>query len=302
MCGIAGFCLNVEDHVDARKLSAALLEQIISRGKDATGAAWYNAKQNEVRYTKAPYSAKTFVQTRLPAMPSGVKNVILHTRFATKGDKKFTANNHPIVVENLVGVHNGHISNDDAILKAYPDHKRMGQVDSEAAFVMAKYAKNPLEAFTKIQGRAALAWINGDNGKELHLARITDSPLCVAQTPNGSTIFASTKPLLEKAMKTAGLSIEWITEMNEYEYMKVSNGMIAEYTDFKPTWKKEQEAKEELAYRTEQARRAKYGTVKAPAWATMPTEDESELWTAADWAAWDAQDSLFTEHGGWLAM
>jgi glucosamine 6-phosphate synthetase-like amidotransferase/phosphosugar isomerase protein len=264
MCGIAGFCLNAEEHIDARKLSEALLGQIISRGKDATGAAWYNAKRNEVRYTKAPYSAKTFVQTRLPLMPSGVKNVILHTRFATKGDKKFTANNHPIVIENLVGVHNGHISNDDAILASYPEHKRIGQVDSEAAFVMAKYAENKLEAFGEIQGRAALAWIDGDNGKELNLARVSGSPLCVAQTPKGSTVFASTKPLLERAMKDAGLAIEWIADLEEYEYMKVRNGAIMEYTDFKPSWVKDFEAKE-----------------------------------LKEWEKWDRQDSLFNEHG-WL--
>lgn len=259
MCGIAGFCLNAEEHIDARKLSEALLKQIVSRGKDATGAAWYNAKRNEVRYTKAPYSANTFVQTRLPSMPSGVKNVILHTRFATKGDKKFTANNHPIVVSNLVGVHNGHISNDDAILAAYPNHKRIGQVDSEAAFVMAKYDENPLQAFGEIQGRAALAWIDGDAGRELNLARVSGSPLCVAQTPKGSTVFASTKPLLEKAMKEAGLQIEWIAELDEYEYMKVRNGAITEYTDFKPSWVKDLEEKELIQ--------------------------------------WEKQDSLFDEHG-----
>lgn len=264
MCGIAGFCLNVEEHVDARKLSASLLEQIITRGQDATGAAWYNGKRNEVRYTKAPYSAKTFVQTRLPLMPSGVKNVILHTRFATQGDKKFTANNHPIVIENLVGVHNGHIVNDNAILKGYPEHKRIGQVDSEAAFVMAKYEENPLEAFTSIQGRAALAWIDGDRGRELNLARVTGSPLCVAQTPKGSTVFASTQPLLERAMKNAGLKIEWIAELEEYEYMKVRNGSITEYTDFKPTWVADLEKKEER-----------------------------------EWGLWDKQDSLFNEHG-WM--
>lgn len=239
MCGIAGFCLNAEDHIDARKLSQALLSQIVSRGRDATGAAWYNGKRNEVRYTKAAYSANTFIKTRLPLMPSGVKNVILHTRFATQGDKAFTENNHPIVIDNLVGVHNGHISNDDAILARYPEHKRLGQVDSEAAFVMAKYDESPLEAFTSIQGRAALAWIDGDRGRELNLARVTDSPLCVAQTPKGSTIFASTKPLLERAMKEAGLQIEWMSELNEYEYMKIRNGAIMEYTDFKPSWAKD---------------------------------------------------------------
>jgi hypothetical protein len=129
---------------------------------------------------------------------------------------------------------------------------------------MAKYEENPLEAFTQIQGRAALAWIDGDNGRELNLARVTDSPLCVAQTPKGSTVFASTKPLLEAAMKEAGLKIEWIAEMNEYEYMKIRNGSIMEYTDFKPTWVKDLEKK----------------------------EDE-------EWLLWEKENSLFNEHG-WL--
>jgi glucosamine 6-phosphate synthetase-like amidotransferase/phosphosugar isomerase protein len=268
MCGIAGFCVKAEDHIDAKVLSAALLEGIIERGRDATGAAWYNAKQNEVRYTKAPYSAKTFIQTRLPLMPSGVKNVILHTRFATQGSPKNEHNNHPIVIENLVGVHNGHISNDNEILSRYPDHKRIGQVDSEAAFVMAKYESNPLTAFTDIQGRAALAWIDGDRGRELNLARVSGSPLCVAQTPLGSTVFASTKSILEKAMKKASLKIEWIAEMEEYEYMKVRSGAIVEYTDFKPDWVKEIE--------------------KAPL-----KKSGSYSWD------WDDTD-LGKEHGGWM--
>lgn len=271
MCGIAGFCSNAKEHIDAKVLSAALLEGIIERGKDATGAAWYNGKRNEVRYTKAPYSAKTFIQTRLPLMPSGVKNVILHTRFATQGTPKNEHNNHPIVIQNLVGVHNGHISNDKEILKAYKDHKRIGEVDSEAAFAIAKFEKNPLEVFPEMAGRAALAWIDGDRGRELNLARVTGSPLCVAQTPLGSTVFASTKPILEKAMKKANLEIEWIAEMSEYEYMKVRNGAITEYTDFKPDWVKE--------YELQQAAVAKVaGSYKY---------------------SWDDTD-LGNEHGGWM--
>ena len=246
MCGIAGFCLNKEECIDAKKLSAMLLEGIVERGRDATGAAWYNGLKDEVRYTKAPYSATTFIKSRVPLIPSGVKNVILHTRWATQGSPKNENNNHPIVIENLVGVHNGHIVNDKEILKQYRNHKRIGEVDSEAAFVMAKYEKNPLEVFPDIIGRAAIAWIDGDRGRELNLARITGSPLCVAQTPMGSTVFASTQSILEKAMKKADLKIEWIAEMKEYEYMKVKNGAIVEYTDFKPDWVRDFEREELL--------------------------------------------------------
>lgn len=248
MCGIAGFCSNPKDHIDARKLSAALFRGIVIRGKDATGAAWYNAKSEEVCYAKRNVPAPAFINHDLKMMPSGVKNVILHTRYATQGSPENENNNHPIVIDNLVGVHNGHISNDNKILARYPQHKRIGQVDSEAAFAIAKYEENYLEALTTIQGRAALAWIDGDRPKELNLARVEGSPLFVAQTPNGSTIFASTQPILERAMKESGLKIEWLTEMAEYEYMKIRGGAIMEYTEFKPQWKKDYEIEQDALF------------------------------------------------------
>ena len=47
-------------------------------------------------------------------------------------------------------------------------------------------------------------------------------------------------------MKKADLKIEWIAEMKEYEYMKVKNGAIVEYTDFKPDWVRDFEREELL--------------------------------------------------------
>lgn len=240
MCGIAGFCINAEEHIDARLLAKNLLKGLEARGKDATGAGWYNAKRNEVNYVKAPKSATEFNRNEAWRIPSGVKNVVLHTRFATQGSPKNNNNNHPIVIENLVGVHNGHISNDKYILDYARDnfgHKRIGEVDSEAAFAIAKYADNPLEGFAEaLVGRAALAWIDGDKPKELNLTRVTGSPLVVAQTPKGSFVFASTESILRKAMKETGLAIEWLVEMDEYEYMKVRNGAVIEYSDYRPEW------------------------------------------------------------------
>lgn len=258
MCGIAGFCINKEEHIDARNLAKCLLKGIESRGKDATGAAWYNGKTQIVNYIKAPKRAQDFCRNELWQLPSGVKNVILHTRWATQGSPKNEHNNHPIVIENLVGVHNGHISNDKEVLGYARDnfgHKRIGEVDSEAAFAIAKYSENPLRDFAEtLHGRAALAWIDGDTPRELNVTRVTGSPLCVAQTPKGSFVFASTQAILEKAMMEAGLAIEWIAELDEYEYMKVRNGAVMEYTDYKPEWVKDLE----LAKKTEMADLSKY--------------------------------------------
>lgn len=243
MCGIAGFCINAEEHIDARALAKSLLKGIEARGKDATGAAWYNAKRNQVQYIKNSKPATQFCEKEAWQIPSGVKNVILHTRWATQGTPKHNTNNHPIVIGNFVGVHNGHISNDAEILKFARDHyghRRIGEVDSEAAFALAKYAEDPLEAFAEaMDGRAALAWIDGNRPRELNVTRVTGSPLVAAQTPGGSFIFASTEPILRKAMKDVGLKVEWLVDMSEYEYMKVKNGAVIEYTDYAPAWVKE---------------------------------------------------------------
>lgn len=246
MCGIAGFCINKEEHIDARNLAKHLLKGIEARGKDATGAAWYNGKTQDVNYIKAPKRAQDFCRNELFRLPSGVRNVILHTRWATQGSPKNENNNHPIVIGNLVGVHNGHILNDKEVLDFARDnfgHKRIGEVDSEAAFAIAKYSDNPLNDFADtLHGRAALAWIDGDKPRELNVTRVTNSPVAVAQTPKGSFVFASTKSILEKAMKDAGLGVEWVAELEEYEYMKISNGAVMEYTDYKPEWVKQMEA------------------------------------------------------------
>jgi len=246
MCGIAGFCINKEEHIDARNLAKHLLKGIEARGKDATGAAWYNGKTQFVNYIKAPKRAQDFCRNELFRLPSGVRNVILHTRWATQGSPKNENNNHPIVIGNLVGVHNGHISNDKEVLDFARDnfgHKRIGEVDSEAAFAIAKYSDNPLNDFADtLNGRAALAWIDGDKPRELNVTRVTNSPVAVAQTPKGSFVFASTKSILEKAMKDAGLGMEWVAELEEYEYMKIRNGAVIEYTDYKPEWVKQMEA------------------------------------------------------------
>jgi len=234
MCGIAGFHLsNGQGNVDSRELAESLLKSIVVRGRDATGVAWLkkNEENTEVWYSKQAVDANRFIANQgVKHVPKKCRTAIVHTRYATQGDKSNSHNNHPIVVDGIVGVHNGHISNDKQLVEkgGFP---RIGQVDSEAAFWQLSKSKSFIDGLEKIEGTAALAWLEVDKPKCLHLARCAGSPLVVAQNILGSVFFASTKPLLEKGLKSIDVGKLEFFEIPEWTYLRVQNGRICDWID-----------------------------------------------------------------------
>jgi glucosamine 6-phosphate synthetase-like amidotransferase/phosphosugar isomerase protein len=231
MCGIAGFCIHKDDKVNARKLSMALLNQIVSRGEDATGAAWVQSnkttKKATIAVSKAPVPAYGF-EPYMKQMPVTTKRAILHTRWATQGSPENNLNNHPIVSGRVVGVHNGVLTNDNAVFDYFRE-ARKAQVDSEAAFALLNrtvYA--PHEVLRSLKGRAALAWLDARDKRDLHLARVDGSPLAIACTHEGSLIFASTLPLLVAACADAKVDLAWVEDIEPMTYLRVRNGEILE--------------------------------------------------------------------------
>ena len=234
MCGIAGFCLNKEEHINARQLSMALLNQIVSRGADATGAAWVQSnketKKATIAVSKAPVPGMVF-DPYLKSMPTATRRAILHTRWATKGSPQNNLNNHPIVSGKIVGVHNGVLTNDDEIFDYFRE-TRKAQVDSEAAFALLnRTVYTPPEVLRSIEGRAALAWLDARDKRDLHLARLDGSPLAIGTTEAGSLIFASTMPLLVAGCAKAHVDLKWAEEIEPFTYLRVRNGEILELTD-----------------------------------------------------------------------
>jgi len=231
MCGIAGFCIHKDEKVNAKKLSLALLAEIEARGEDATGAAWVQTnketKKASIVVSKAPVAARDFDQY-LADMPTGVKRAVLHTRWATQGSPGNNLNNHPIVSGRVVGVHNGHLSNDRQVFDYFRADRR-GEVDSEAAFALLdRTVYRPTEVLQSLKGRAALAWLDARDKRDLHLARVDGSPLAVGATHAGSLVFASTMPLLVSAMERVNISLSWVEDIEPMTYMRVRNGEIVE--------------------------------------------------------------------------
>ena len=228
MCGIAGFNLSQKDKgcTTSRLIARAMLMRIVRRGEDATGMAW--AQDDEVFYIKDDVPAYNFIPA-LDEMPRDASNVILHTRWATKGDPSNNDNNHPIVLPDIVGVHNGHIANDDFLFDLY-QFERKAEVDSEVIFHLLAQDE-PLADLTFLEGRAAVGWIRVSDPNTLHLARLTGSPLTVAQTQGGSLVFASTEPLLREAATIARLKLTQVWDVPEWTYLRVIDGRIVEMSD-----------------------------------------------------------------------
>lgn len=231
MCGIAGFSICDKDHrvIDSRKLATALALQIQARGEDATGIAWSETDEHGIGvwYMKDAVPAEEFVRS-LDQIPKHTRTAIIHTRYATKGSPENNDNNHPILVGETIGIHNGQVRNDDQLIQMVGTG-RTAQVDSEAIFRLIDAAPSTddlLKDLSLINGTAAIAWLNTQEPTTLHLCRICGSPLFVGTTPNGSMVFASLEHMLRAAAVRSGVRLSEIRSVPEGVYLKYVNGIV----------------------------------------------------------------------------
>jgi glucosamine 6-phosphate synthetase-like amidotransferase/phosphosugar isomerase protein len=233
MCGIAGFSLSTAETVDAAHLSRILLLRSEERGNHATGAAFFEDAAPYVQ--KADMPAREFIDHL--DMNANVTTAILHTRWATKGSVRNNANNHPIDVNGIMGVHNGVVRNDDALFDEIGAHKRIAQVDSEAIFASLLHSQEKaVETLSRVQGSAAVAWLESFGDPDmLHLARLSISPLIYAFTEAGSLIFASTDETVRAALAGTGMILAGGPHrLEEGRYLRVRNGEIVSRMAFEP--------------------------------------------------------------------
>jgi len=200
MCGIVGAVafgkLNKKEEYNRQKIMRYLTTELLllteDRGKDATGAAvlfgdgnYAGMKRGEkasdflskLGESKENYGGllKIWKEHEYPA-----KVYIGHARALSVGDKDNNANNHPIKIGNIVGIHNGTLRNDDVIIKNL-GCKRDGEVDSEAIFRLFEYYthkdKEPFtldmvqEVVQRLEGQFAVTLFNSDNPYQVPVFR-----------------------------------------------------------------------------------------------------------------------------------
>lgn len=228
MCGIAAISVAAGDtYINTRAVSAALLRGIESRGRQATGAAWYDTASHAITVTKLPITAEKFLDHRLEHLPRAAPAMILHTRFGTHGDGSDRNNLHPVVHNRIIGVHNGVLQNHPELFKL-AGSKPTAKVDTEGLMALLNIEEHPTQLLGKIRGDAAIAWFDLNDPTVLHLANVTGRPLVIAQTVQGSLIAASTDSALDRAKLGGKLEYVYREEVKEETYLKVVGGIVVE--------------------------------------------------------------------------
>src|SRR3990170_2566348 len=127
MCGILGFCSDKPSE-ENYALLGDLLYISAARGTDATGIAI--VKPEKVKVVKEDLPSDQFIKKYYGSLKKEVaksKVVLGHTRLATQGHQRDNDNNHPIIGDKYVMVHNGTCPS----MARIKDYKYKGTVDSE---------------------------------------------------------------------------------------------------------------------------------------------------------------------------
>ena len=205
MCGIAGYSLRPESGVERTLAAQALLAGIAERGADAAGYA-HREPGGRVVVRKQRTGASALLEAI--RVPDAATELLVHVRDYTKGHPTIEANNHPIRHGDVVGIHNGHVYNDDELMAAYEFERAEPAmtVDSEAIFALAEAFEGRAAPFEELRGSLATAWLDERRPGVVFCARGTGRPLWLG-TAEGAVFFASTQEALEVVERYAGLAL-----------------------------------------------------------------------------------------------
>jgi glucosamine 6-phosphate synthetase-like amidotransferase/phosphosugar isomerase protein len=177
MCGIIGY--STPKPINPAIIKALLL-MAQNRGGDATGIASHD------KVIKKAVTARKFIESL--DVPE-TTTLIGHTRLGTVGSKVLDENAHPFKYGDIVGAHNGGISNYYDIGKKY---EVSFNVDSMAAFYLIN--RNGFEkALPELKGSFALSWI--DKEQNLNLYRHSN-PIYIGEYREG-IVFGSEERYLQ---------------------------------------------------------------------------------------------------------
>src|SRR5262249_50048441 len=231
MCGIAGFSLSPDSSVDRTLAAQALLAGIAERGADAVGYA-HRAPAGGVHVTKLRGGASALLDEL--EVPRAAEQAPLHVRDFTEGHPEIQANHPPIRRGRVVGVHNGIIENDDALLARYGIERAEPQmtVDSEAIFALMERRDHDARALSEMRGAMAAAWLDERDETTLFLARGRLRPLWLGRADD-ALYFASTRRAL--AIVGAALATRLtVDEVREGRLLHVVGGEVVRERRFRP--------------------------------------------------------------------
>ena len=205
LCGIAGYSLGLDSRIERTVAARALLAGIAERGADAVGYAFREPRSLITVHKQR--SGATALLDRIN-VPEEATQLLVHVRDYTKGHPSLSANNHPIRHGAVVGIHNGHIDNDDELMVRYGFARAEPEmsVDSEVIFATAEATGSAARPFEDFRGSMAAAWLDERHPELLYLARGVGRPLWVG-TSRRELFFASTQEALGIAERYTGVRL-----------------------------------------------------------------------------------------------
>lgn len=210
MCGIFGVVAPRRSTLTSAKIKRItdrLFTLSQSRGKESSGIAI--ASSNTISVCKAQEPASAFI--RRPVYRELILSaitpfaVIGHARLVTNGPAEHNRNNQPVIKDDIVGIHNGIITNDAALWKKFPSLKQKYEVDTEVLLSMTRYflrlglsiPQAIAKVFGKIEGSASIALLFAEQNV-LALATNTGSLYFTKDNKQKLLLFASERYILEQ--------------------------------------------------------------------------------------------------------
>jgi glucosamine--fructose-6-phosphate aminotransferase (isomerizing) len=234
MCGIFGLVAKSSKEISPETLQKSLNRLFTlseSRGKEAAGIAFRSGASILVHKEPRPASAmirrpeyqKVLSQALAGWFGPKASSVAFlgHSRLVTNGFQGMANNNQPVIVDALVGVHNGIVCNDAAIWKKYPELKKTADVDTEALMALLRHqinkhqnvARGLQDTFAEIIGAASIAVFPADS-EDLLLATNNGSLYFAWDRLNRFFVFSSELYILTQFIESSGLAPknEWTTQ------------------------------------------------------------------------------------------
>ncbi|HEV7132428.1 MAG TPA: hypothetical protein VGN27_01695 [Gaiellaceae bacterium] len=232
MCGIAGYSLSAASGVDRTLAAQSLLAGIAERGADAVGYAHRGPDDAYPVVTKQRTPASKLLD-RI-AVPGTATELLVHVRDYTKGHPSIAANNHPVRHGPVVGIHNGIILNDDAVLEPLSCARcepRM-TVDSEAIFALAAHSDNDPHSLEALTGSMATAWLDARVPGTIFAARGVGRPLWIGRGRH-ELFFASTREALEVVERYVGVRLRK-RALGDGTFLRLAGGRVVHQERFRP--------------------------------------------------------------------
>ena len=242
MCGIfgIGFLSRCKNYEFIETLTKELFKTVEKRGTDASGITFVSKKK--IHVIKEGIAGSSLIDTNKFKMACKIMiddellQIIGHCRLQTKGSYLQNVNNHPIVSNSVIGVHNGFVSNDDRLFEYYKpitELTRAGEVDTEIIFRLIDYhaKKNNIdlikatdETTKEVEGDFACAYTHSQKPYILGLFKKFNPTVIRHYIKDNIIIYCSNDSYINEALKQTNNN--WLGNYDDIKYENKSGMFI----------------------------------------------------------------------------